>query len=205
MSVVDDTVLRAVLELAFDDGNIMQNVFWFLTQFVANQDDNVVAGAVEDWLDTILQPLDEWMSDTLSINQTELNEMVWDEEEEVWEVDRFVGTLDPTATFAETNELLPYQNAAVLVANTGRPKSRGRKSFGGLTEIAQDAGILVPSLLTNMATALNWYLSDETISAGNELISGVASTVTGLFLPFTDGIVNDVMGSQRRRKPGVGA
>ena len=205
MTVLNDTVLRAVAELVFPDNNIAQMVFWFLSDFVANQSDNDVANAIEQYIDDFLTPVDDWIKSTMTIAQTEVNEMEWNATEEVWEVSRFVGLIEPAVTFTETGELLPYQSCPVLVGNTSRPKSRGRKSIPGFTEISQSATQLVPSALTSLASALAVYLADETISAGNELIVGVASTVTGTFLPFSDGVIDSTLGTQRRRKPGVGA
>jgi len=205
MTVLNDVVLKAVAELAFPDNTLAQLVFWFLTDFVANQDDNDVVDAIEQYVDDFLTPIAGWIPVTVTNEQGDVSEMEWDAVNSVWETTRLVGLFEQAVTFTSVAELLPFQSAPVIVGNTARPKSRGRKFIPGFTENAQVATELISGALTNLGTSLNVYLADESISAGNELIVGVASTVTGTFLPFTDGAVNSLLGTQRRRKPGVGA
>lgn len=204
MTVADDTILRAVFEMAFPDYRIAQMVFHFLSDFTSPQADATVVAGIESYVDDLVTEVDDEIKSTCTINPGDVNEMEWDAINEIWEVVRYVGEIEPSITFAETTDMLPHAVCPVLVANTARPKTRGRKSIPGFCELAQDMGDVSAGALAHLATALAQYLADETLSAGNDLIVGVASTVDGVFYPFTDGHVDTVYGSQRRRKPGVG-
>lgn len=204
MTVADNTVLRAVFELLFPDYRVSQMVFSFLTDFVSPQSDATVEAAIETYVDDLVTEVDDEIKSTMMVAPGDVNEMEWNSETEIWEVKRFVGTIEPSITFAETTDMLPHQCCPVLVANTARPKTRGRKSLAGYCEADNVMGDISAGALSHLATALGQYLADETISAGNDLIVGVPSTVTGTFWPFTDGVVNTIFGTQRRRKAGVG-
>ena len=204
MTVADNTVIRAVFELLFPDYRVAQNVFWFLADFTSPQSDAAVEAAIESYVDDVITEVDDDIKSTCTVSPGDVNEMVWNAGEGIWEVDRFIGQIEPSITFAETTEMLPHAVCPVLVANTARPKTRGRKSIPGFCEADNDMGDVSAGALAHLATALAQYLADETISSGNDLLVGVASTVTGTFWEFTDGHVDSLFGSQRRRKPGVG-
>lgn len=204
MTVADNTVLRAVFELLFPDYRVAQMVFHFLSDFTSPQSDAAVEAAIESYVDDVVTEVDDDIKSTCTVAPGDVNEMEWNAGEGLWEVARFVGVIEPSITFAETTEMLPHAVCPVLVANTARPKTRGRKSIPGFCEADNDMGDVSAAALSHLATALAVYLADETISAGNDLIVGVASTITGSFWPFSDGHVDGLFGSQRRRKAGVG-
>lgn len=205
MTTQDNEILHAVANFLMPDNAVALMVFHFLTDFTSAQDDNDVCAAIEDYVEDMLTSLLTHIASAITMQLDYVHEMVWNGTKGLWEVNRLVGTVEPASTFTGPSEQLPWQNAAVLTANTARPKTRGRKFIPGMTEggTAGDSE-WTSTVLTNLATALANYLADETISAGNDLIVGVPSTVDGNFYPFTDGEVNEIVGSQRRRKPGVG-
>jgi hypothetical protein len=49
------------------------------------------------------------------------------------------------------------------------------------------------------------YISPLTVSAGNTLNPGVPRETLDNFKPFTEGVANIILGTQRRRTPGVGS
>lgn len=205
MTVSDGTVIRTVANLLFPDNSIAQMVFWFLSDFTTDQQDNDVANQVEEYVENILAQIAGIISSGLVCDLSEVNEMVWNAVDNVWETYRLIGIYTPGTTFTGSGDALPRQTAATMTGNTGRPKTRGRKFFPGWVESSNVDGVVQSAQLTALAGALAQYLADETISAGNDLLVGVGSEVTGQFHEFTDGSANSIFGTQRRRKQGVGA
>lgn len=205
MTVTNGDILKAAMELVFVDSSIMQNVYYFKAVFSDDQTDAAVLAAINTYLDDIYTAIDDYVKSNVTINPCEVSEVEWNAGESKWLTSRVLGTTTPVVTFTDALEGLPRQCAAVMLANTLRPKTRGRKFFGGLCEDDQVGSYWVSSFLTALGVALNHYLADETVSGTNVLSPGVASTLAGVFYDFTDGVVNDIVGTQRRRTPGVGA
>lgn len=205
MAVSDGQVLKAAVEMVLADGTIAQNVFHFICNFVTDQDASDILDAIEQYVEDIYQSIQGYLDNSLTMNPMLVDKIEWNATEQIWEVVGFLGSRTPSITVTSTDDPLPNQMAGVLVANTLRPKSRGRKFFPGLVETAATHGDLIAAALTAFTTALNHYLADETVTSGNVLSPGVPREAAGTFLEFTVGVVNSILGTQRRRKPGVGA
>jgi hypothetical protein len=205
VSTADGDVLKAVAEFVLNDGSIVQNVFYYLASFAAVQSDAAVLAAIIGNIEDIYAEIVSDVSSTVAVNPTEVSEIAWDSGTGKWEVVRAVGTDTPTIVFTGAGDVLPNQNAMVIVANTTRPKSRGRKFFFAIPEGIQDEGDLESTAVADLVDAGADWINDTTISAGNDLVPGVPRTNNDVFLEFTMAIVNSIIGSQRRRKPGVGA
>lgn len=173
--------------------------------FDAQQTDPDVIDAVEAYCGGIYSPLEAHCKSTIVEDPIEIDEVDWDPGEGIWKVVRELGqgtwNFNPTST----DDLMPNQMAAVLRGNTTRPTSFGRKFLMGLVETAATGGDLTSSVLTSLATTLANYLADETVSGTSVLSPGVPRKGVNTFLPFSDGVINSIMGTQRRRKPGIGA
>jgi hypothetical protein len=204
MTISNGDVLMAFLELVLDDGTIAQNVFHWVAQFDEDQSDYDVKNAVETYIEDLYGAISTYLSDGFTINPSYLYKKVWDPTGAAWVIDELIYTFTPSFTHTNTDDPFPNQIAPVIVANTLRPKSRGRKFLMGFVETAADASDLVSGAVTALGTALNHYLADETVQGSNLLSPGVPREGVNTFLPFTDGAVNSVVGTQRRRKPGVG-
>jgi hypothetical protein len=130
--------------------------------------------------------------------------MYWESGLGKWVTGTLVGSILPTFTHTSTTDPFPNQIAPVLVANTTRPGSFGRKFLMGCVEEMADGSELEAAAITAMGNALNHYIADENISTNNDLVVGVIRKGVNDFREFTDGQVNSIVGTQRRRKPGVG-
>lgn len=204
MSVSNGEYIKAVFEVDLPDGTIGQNVFNFRCSFTSDQANSAVLSAIEGYVEDIYNSLSTYIRSTLTVNLGAVNKMTWDAVNSLWETGTLVGYIAPAPTFGGSGDMLPNQVAPVMVANTTRPKSRGRKFLLGLVEAATAESDLVSAALTALGTALAHYIADETISAGNDLIVGVLREGVNQFLDFTDGEANSLVGTQRRRKPNVG-
>jgi len=204
MAIPDGTYIKGVAELELDDGTIVQNVYHFLCDFTSDQPGASIVSAVVDYIEDIFTAVATYLSDGFTINITPVHSVVWDAETADWVVNALIGTGLPSFTHTNTDDPFPNQIAPVLVANTERPKSKGRKFLPGFVETSADGSDLVTAAVTALTTALNNYIADETVSGDSVLSPGVLRKGVESFKAFTDGQVNSVVGTQRRRKPGVG-
>lgn len=102
------------------------------------------------------------------------------------------------------NDPLPLQIAAVCRFPTNYLRSQGRKFVGGLTENqTQGNGVLIPTTVTAHASYAARIAAGFTVN-GDLFVAGADNPSKARFAAFTASIVNDVVGTQRRRKQGVG-
>lgn len=204
MTVTNGDILKGFIEIVLGDGTITQNVFHFKADFADDQNDSAVTNAVESYIEDIYSAVSAYLSDDFTINPGYLHRVWWNPALSAEEVIALVGVMTPSFTHTNTDDPFPNQIAPVLTANTYAPGHFGRKFLTGFVEASADAGDLISAVMTAMGNALNHYIADETISAGNDLIVGVPNTADGSWQSFSNGVANSVVGTQRRRKPGVG-
>jgi hypothetical protein len=205
MTISNGDIIKAVATLVLPDGTLAQNVFHFIANFVGDDTNQNVIDACVQYVEDIYDALANNIRNTVDLDTVEVDTVAWDPAEGKWLTEFTVGIGFPSVTFTDTADLLPNQMAPVMLAYTGRPKSYGRKFIVGATESATVGSDLQSSILTNLATALAHYLADETVSGSNVLSPGVPRQAENTFLEFYNGVVNSIIGSQRRRKPGLGA
>jgi hypothetical protein len=205
MAVEDGDVIRAVVEMVMDDGSIVQNVFWYLANFIANQSNATVLGALNGAIETFYSEVVGFIADSITYNPFSAQTMTWNETDQSWQVSTDLGQTSWDEPNTSIDEPFPNQMAAVVVAPTLRPKVRGRKFLPGFTENTGNAGILSAAAQTALGLFGAGYVDDVEIDVDNILQPGAASTIDGAFRPFQSYVVNSIMGTQRRRKPGVGA
>lgn len=205
MTVANGDFIKSVLELVLADDTITQMIFHFLADFTDEQYDSAVLDAIEVYMEDFMDPVDARIPSGTSVGTCPCHIIEWNATEGIWETTRWLGNATPEITFTGAAHQLPNQIAAVLIANTPRPKSRGRKFIPGFDENSCNGSDIESAVLTELGTVLSHYLADENISAGNDLSPGVPRTGVNQFLEFTGGAVNSIVGTQRRRKPGIGA
>lgn len=102
-----------------------------------------------------------------------------------------------------SSDYLPQQNAAVIIGITPS-RRRGKKFIAGIAEGNVTGGVLDSGFKTQLqAMAASWLagLVDGSVTWA----SGVCRKDGSDFIGFTGTRVDSLVGSQRRRKPGVGA
>lgn len=104
---------------------------------------------------------------------------------------------------AEGTDYLPNAVAAVLLALAPGFRHVGRKFFSGIAETHTTNNSLTSTGLSYAVTALAAYLAPVGVGDGSVLNPGIIDK-TGTFHQFTSGVVASLLGSQRRRKPGLG-
>jgi len=97
---------------------------------------------------------------------------------------------------------LPYQIAAVVLGYTNLSRHIAKKWLGPISGSDQDGGVVVQGLKTVLeAFAVAWQTP---YTAGGVNLNPVSWSKTGGPLGLREMDVDDVLGTQRRRKPGKG-
>lgn len=204
MTVSNGDVLKVFLELVLADGTIAQNVYHFKTVFAEDQSDSAVSAAIEGYLEDIMGEVSTYLADDFTINPSWLQRVAWDPVNTKWVVDYLVDIFTPSFTHTNTDDPFPNQIAPIMVANTDFPKHRGRKFLPGFVETSADAGDLITAAVTALVGAVSYYISFIAIDGSNTIYPGIVNEAADLFYLFTDGVANTIVGTQRRRKPGIG-
>ena len=102
-----------------------------------------------------------------------------------------------------TGDALPFQMALVLVGITPS-RRRGKKFVAGFMESIQDGGRVKDSYLATFNTMANAY-TQPLVDGATTFESGVCYQDGTNFLAFNGSRSDRVLGTQRRRKQGVGA
>lgn len=102
-----------------------------------------------------------------------------------------------------TGEQIANAVALVLIGKAAGLRHMGRKFISALAEGGTNGNVLASSKLSYAVAALAAYVTPFTGIGGGTLIPGITDR-TGTFHAFVGGVVSTLLGSIRRRKPGVG-
>lgn len=204
MTVNNGDILKLTFEVTLNDGTIAQNVYHLEARFAAGQSDATVRNEVESWIEAAYSELSPDHVSTITQGLCQLDEIQWNATKSQWEVVRNVGTFTPTIGYNNAGEALPNMSVGFVTFNTSRPKSRGRKFLFPFGEAQQAGTYLVGATVTNMVDFAGRILTAVVIGPGNTLVYGIVRATVEQFLEALVGVVTNVMGTQRRRRPGVG-
>lgn len=178
-------------------GQQIRNVYEVIHTGTITLDNLPVLNAALAWAESIYAPLFGSMTNQLSFDTVQVN-------------NKTQGTIIGEAAFptltagGDADTASPLQISAVVRFPTGFKGSQGRKFIPGLCEDDLEAnGILSAAWQSALATTAANALNGFTVS-GNLFVYGADNPGLGRFAAFQSGIVNDVVGTQRRRKQGVG-
>lgn len=203
MSVENGDILHCVIEAVLNDGSIVQNRKRFKLESAITQPDATVLNAVKTWVETLYAFVASEIPVTTDLDDGTVDIIAWNAIDLVWEVIQNVGIYTPLDTFADVGHALPNQCAAFVIGNTSRPKSKGRIFMFPFGEGSQDHGVLSPPALGAVANFATQYITSQPIG-GDNLISGIVRETTPDWLPFSTVSFDDIIGTQRRRRFGIG-
>lgn len=205
MAVIDGDILRVSVNFELGDGTQYQNIFHMIRDGTDVHSDPTHVAAISGKIQTMYatlagQVLDDVVEKLSFVDRVEFNEIT-----DQWEVVENIGTF--TITFSPTNvdDGLPYQSAPYIIFKTQRPKSVGKKFLFPFAENQQNETILTGTAVTQMAAFGVGVLNAIVVGGDATLTMGIVRTGLNVFLNFLVAVVNDVIGSQKRRRPGVGA
>lgn len=205
MTILDQDILRISANFELGDGTQYQNIYHVIRDGtdVLSDAAHIVAikAKIEAMYATIEDQVTNDVVEQLSfVDRIEFNEIV-----DEWRVVENIGTFTPTFTPGNVNDAIPYQGAPYLIFKTQRPKSVGKKFLFPFGEDQQADTILAGPAVTAMA-AFGVAVLDSIVVGGDvRLTFGIPRTGIQTWFNFLVAVVNDIIGSQKRRRPGVGA
>jgi hypothetical protein len=93
---------------------------------------------------------------------------------------------------------------AYVIVGVTASRRRGKKFLGPLPESLQNAGVPTAGAITALEEFRDGYLATFS-SGGQDYTPGVCKPDGLDFVPFVAARIDLLLGTQRRRKPGVGA
>lgn len=189
-----DQLYKAVLKGRFTDGSETRNIFYATSADAQSGIPLAFQGYVARFLQTILYAL----SSTMHFYGVDVYAYVANE---VWQL--VTETLLDLTGLASADSL-PHQIAGVLIGATHNGRSKGKKFIPGLTENASDGGNINSQTLGYLASALAAWITDYTETINGAVIHPVVHRKGKSDLDFAGGKTDNIVGSQRRRKQGVG-
>ena len=205
MAVQNGDIVKVAMEVTLNDGTIAQNVYHFRAALPSPEGDASVVAGIETWLEGAYSELSSELVNTITQNSCPVDIVEWNATEGIWETTYHVGDCDPTIGFNNINEALPNMTAALCTLNTARPKSRGRKFLFPFGEDVAGNSYLTGAALANMADYATRILVAINFGIAADLIPGIVRATEDTFLDYAVAIVTNVLATQRRRRPGVGA
>lgn len=205
MAVIDQDILRVSVNMELGDGTQYQNIFHMIrdgTDVYSDEDHvDAIKGRMQTMYATLVgQVLDDVVEQLSFVDRIEFNEIT-----DQWEVVENIGTFTPTFSPTNVDDGLPYQDAPFIVFKTQRPKSVGKKFLFPFAENQQESGILTGTAVTQMVAFGVQVLAAIVLGGDATLTMGIVRTGVQTWLTFLVAVVNDLIGSQKRRRPGVGA
>ena len=203
MTVVNGDVLRITVNFSLPDGTQYQNVYHMIAQFIASFGDSTVVDEVKAWVEAVYATVITMVNSGTTEQVSSVDKVAWTGTE--WEVTANVGTFVPSFAPTGAGDVCPNQISPFVVFKTERPRSVGRKFMFPVMETDQNQGILSPGAIALLVAYAAEVMTDITMAPLSTLIPGIPRTAVNAFLTFFIGVVTDIVGTQRRRRPGVGA
>lgn len=205
MAVVDQDKLRVSLNFELADGTQYQNVYHMIR-------DGNDAYSVQAHLDAIEVKMELAYADIQTLVPAETTEQLcfvdrveYNEIVDQWRVVENVGTFTPLFEPSGSLEGLPYQCSPYIYFKTARPRTVGKKFLFPISEPFQADTIIIPAALVFITAMATELLTPIALGGDATLTLGVPRTGVNSWFNFLIAVVRDVLGTQRRRKPGVGA
>lgn len=205
MAIVDQDILRVSANFELGDGTQYQNI-WHCIR------DGTDVYTDQQHIDAIELKLEAAYADIASMVPTDVTEQLcfvdrvaFDAVESDWRVVENIGTFTPSFSPAAGTEGLPFQSSAYIYFKTIRPRTVGKKYLFPFLETFQTDTILSAGAVTDVAAMATEILTAIVLGGDATLTFGVPRTGVNSWYNFLVAVVSDVLGSQRRRKPGVGA
>lgn len=205
MTVLDGDVLRVSCNFELGDGTLYQNIYHWIRDGTDPVNDATHLSNIELKIETAYDELDALVKDDVTPQLCFVDRVEFNEITNQWEVVENIGTFSPAFNPSDVGDSLPYQSSPYVVFKTQRPKSVGKKFLFPLGESQQDSTIMVGGAVTAITAYAALILAAIPLGGDATLGPVIVRTAFNTVLPLLVAVVNDVLGSQKRRRPGVGA
>jgi hypothetical protein len=199
VAVNADDHFRLALEWSMPELQSAYNILGLTCESGTSSDAAFLTSAAS-WVTTAFATVQGIIHNQVDIEAGIINQVTWSGTE--WVVSRLIGTILPTFTATDANDMLPHAVAGVITFPTATPRKWGRVFVPGLSEVQQADSLLIAgaaTALANLGTALMTAFTPGSASCRYAVLGkgGNVDLPTALQ-------VNGLVGSQDRRKPGVG-
>ena len=203
MTIVAGDILRTSCNFTIANNTQYQNVFHHQRTGVGILSDAAHVSAIEDWCNAMYAEIANRCRSGVvgALSSVDKVEFV----EGGWTVVESIGVFTPDFNPSDIAAQLPNQSSCFATFITMRPKSTGRKFLFPMTSANVIDGILNPTIVASMVAWADDAVNDIVIQALDNLVPGIVRTGVDAWLPFILGVVTNVTGSQRRRRPGEGS
>lgn len=205
MSVLDGDILRVSVNFELGDGTQYQNIYHYVRDGTDPVSDAAHIAGLETKMNAAYAEITGQVTNDVVSRLSFVDRIEFNEITDQWEVVENVGTFTPSFTPTETGDALPFMSAPFVIFKTQRPRSVGKKFLFPFSEVQQDATILLGGAVTAVTAYAAEIISAVALGGDATLTAGIVRTGVQTFLNFLVAVVNDVIGSQKRRRPGVGA
>lgn len=203
MTVTHGDVLRVSANFTLPGPVQYQNIYHYLYDGVGDATDATVISDIEDQLNLAYDELVALVRNDIVPDLSFVDEVQFLTGK--WTVTRNVGTMTLVLAGVGGGDALPYQSSPFVTLKTSRPKSVGRKFLFPLSENMQDSTVLTAPAVAAIVGYTDEVLADIVVDLINALHPGIVRTGVDDYLVFQVGVVTNLLGSQRRRRPGSGA
>lgn len=198
-------ILRVAVTYKDGWGSDIVNTWTY--QYTGNTvNDDDVADDVKDEMSNVYEELHTYVNDGTDPDTIKIDVIEWNGTKIVTDRTIFDGAFTPVTVPGAADHGLPPTTAPLITGNTNVPKRRARKYLLPIVETESSFGECSATVLTALATlALEW-LNGKSVDGGQGLIKPcIMSTVDGAVHLILEAIVRSTLGTQRRRRRGVGS
>ena len=203
MTVQNGDILKTTTQFTLFDGTIMQNIYHHRCDFVDPLAEGTVLAGIQTWIEAALDNLEAVTHSGTVAGLASVDQVEWDGTK--WEVTGNIGTFVPSFTPSAATDPMPNQNSPYAVFKTARPKTVGKKKLFPFTEVNFQGSSVAAGLVAAIVLYATDVLNNIVLGALHNLVPGVPRTAVDAFYEFVVAVVDNVTGTQRSRKPGVGA
>lgn len=203
MSIADGDYLKVSCNFELGDGTLYQNIYYYTRDGTDPFSDAAHIAAIKLLMEQAYAEIEDQVKDDVTSQLSFVDKIAWNGTE--WAITENIGTFTPTFVPAVVTDALPFQCAPFVVFKTLRPRSVGKKFLFPFGESQQANSILIAGAVTAMVAYSVKILATINLGGDATLTCGIVRTGVEQWLSFLVAVVNDVIGTQRRRRPGVGA
>lgn len=205
MTVVNGDYLKVTMNFTLGDGTQYQNVYHYTRVGEDPYSDASHVTTLTAAMQLMYDELEPFVKDDVTEQLCFVDRVEWSVELGRWEVVENIGTFVIVFTPTQTGDSLPYMVSPFVVFKTTRPQTVGRKFLFPLDEAWQADTILVAGAVTGITAYAALAIGSRPLGGDASLVPGVVRTGVHQWLSFQTAVVTDLLGSQKRRRPGVGA
>lgn len=195
--------VQTTCNFLLQNGVEYQNVYHHVFDGIGGISDAAVVSDIGDWASAMYEELGAYVKDSVVEQLSSVDRVEWVTDE--WKITENLGTFTPGFTPSAVTGPLPNQVSPFIVFKTGRPRTVGRKFMFPFMASDQASGVLVGGAIAALVAFADDAVNDIFLDVANGLVPGVVRVGVDEWWPFTVAIVTDLLGTQRRRRPGYGA